>query len=166
MEGLGKGREPAKPLEGEADDADPLVPLESSAVREEAPQEGGRLIVVSNRAPADDPAKNAGGLVVALLDFVAKSGGLWFGTSGQTVEEATDELHERKFDGYTRLTFDLTHEEQENYYFGYANSVLWPLFHGRSDLLAIRAGYEEAYKSVNERLAKMIAERVRPDDTI
>ena len=140
--------------------------LESGATRPAGREGEGRLVVVSNRAPADDPAKNAGGLVVALLDFVAKSGGLWFGTSGRTVDEASDKLHETEFDGYTRLTFDLTHEEEENYYFGYANSVLWPLFHGRSDLLAIRAGYEETYKQVNERLARLIAERVRPEDTI
>ena len=144
-------------------------PLQSSGVRSRPAKpsgDTGRLIVVSNRAPADDPSKNAGGLVVALLDFISSSNGLWFGTSGKEVSEATDELHEKQFEGFTRYTFDLTHEEQENYYEGYANSVLWPLFHGRSDLLAIRAGYEDSYKRVNERLAKMIAQHVRPDDTI
>ena len=145
-----------------------LEPLQSQVLREEpGPDAGeGRLVIVSNRAPADDPAKNAGGLVVALLDFVASSGGLWFGTSGRTISEPSEEVHETQFDGYTRLTIDLTDDEQDNYYFGYANSVLWPLFHGRSDLLSIRAGYEDYYKRVNERMAKIIAERVRPNDTI
>ena len=148
------------------DIAGDIEPVRSRAVRPEAPGGEGRLIVVSNRAPADDPGKNAGGLVVALLDFVSSSGGLWFGTSGETVAEPSEDLHERRFEGFTRLTFDLTREEQEEYYEGYANSVLWPLFHGRSDLLAIRAGYEDTYKRVNERLAKMIARHARPEDTI
>ena len=157
----------------DAQSVDPLElkgfdPLRSHVVyeRPEPTNEGGRLIIVSNRAPADDPAKNAGGLVVALLDFVSSSDGLWFGTSGDTVAEASDEVHEKRFDGYTRLTIDLSEKEQEGYYFGYANSVLWPLFHGRSDLLSIRAGYEETYKAVNQRMARIIADYARPEDTI
>jgi trehalose 6-phosphate synthase len=124
-----------------------------------------RLIVVSNRVPLDGPG--SGGLVVALHEaLLAEEEGVWVGSADADGDPpSTFEEHD---DGspYTKLTFGLTEEDQQNYYLGYANSVLWPLCHRRSDLIAYESGFHEAYRRVNERLATMLAEIVRPDDRL
>ncbi|WP_249218916.1 trehalose-6-phosphate synthase [Loktanella sp. SALINAS62] len=124
----------------------------------------GRLIVVSNRVPSDGPP--SGGLVVALHDCLKHNGGVWFGTSGDIVEDPEDSFAELSGDGYKMRTFDLSPAEQQGYYLGYANSVLWPLCHRRADLMALNAGDYDVYDSVNRRLARMMAPELRPDDHI
>lgn len=124
----------------------------------------GRLIVVSNRVPSDGPP--SGGLVVALHDCLAEEGGLWVGTSGKTTEQASDTLTDVPGDGYSMKTFDLTPEEHQGYYLNYANSVLWPLCHRRSDLLELKPGAFAAYEGVNRRLARMLAKLCQPGDRI
>ncbi len=122
-----------------------------------------RLVVISNRLPLGD--NPSGGLVVALNAALA-GGGLWIGNSGETAETPVTELTEHTGAPFDRLSFDLTPQEHADYYLGFANSVLWPLCHGRTDLLDLRAEYLEAYRHVNRRVAKMIAEVVRSGDTI
>ncbi|TQS71291.1 trehalose-6-phosphate synthase [Rhodobacteraceae bacterium] len=124
----------------------------------------GRLICVSNRIPSGP--NPSGGLVVALHDTLLETGGIWIGTSGKLAETAGNALHEVEGGPFRRMAFDLTEQEQENYYFGFSNQVLWPLFHGRTDLMEIHAEYLSAYKDVNRRLAKMLIDVIEPDDRI
>jgi trehalose 6-phosphate synthase len=131
------------------------------------PRRAGRLIVVSNRIPREDDVP-AGGLVFALHDALSETGGLWIGAADPT-REAPDGLQEiGKGSGgaYTRKLFSLTEAEHRGYYLGYANSVLWPLFHHRSDLLSFEDGDFEAYAAVNARVARAIAAEAGPDDLI
>ena len=44
-------------------------------------------------------------------------------------------------------TVPLTPDEYAGYYLGYANSVLWPVFHNRLDLAQFEAGYFDSYVS-------------------
>ena len=123
----------------------------------------GRLIVVSNRIPKGGVP--AGGLVFALHEALQEAGGLWIGAADPT-EVAEGGLTNIGRGDYERWTFPLTHDEHRRYYLGYANSVLWPLFHHRADLLDIEEGDFDAYARVNARVAKHIAEIARPDDLI
>nr|WP_272911679.1 trehalose-6-phosphate synthase [Loktanella sp. M215] len=95
-----------------------------------------------------------------------EDGGIWYGTSGQIAELENDEFRDVPGDGYDMRTFDLTQEEHDGYYLGYANSVLWPLCHRRADLMALNAGDFETYMGVNRRLARMMAEHLQPDDMV
>ncbi|MGR3542385.1 MAG: trehalose-6-phosphate synthase, partial [Hasllibacter sp.] len=122
-----------------------------------------RLIVVSNRLPlGDDPS---GGLVVAVREAL-KDGGVWVGNSGKPVEVVEEKLTDHPGAPFDRLSFDITHEEHENYYAGFANSVLWPLCHGRVDLMRMRPDYPSAYRRVNRRIARLIAGIVKDGDRI
>ena len=56
--------------------------------------------------------------------------------------------------------------EYDGYYLGYANSVLWPVFHNRLDLAQFEAGFFEQYVDVNRRLAGLLQPMLRPDDVI
>jgi len=122
-----------------------------------------RLIVVSNRLPGG--GKPSGGLVVALHDAIADRGGIWIGAHPET-GEASDTFEEVETTPYRKLAFRLTEEEQENYYLGFANSVLWPLCHRRGDLVDLQSEYERDYIAVNRRLARLIADMVEEEDIL
>ncbi len=122
-----------------------------------------RLIAVSNRIPTGPHP--SGGLVVALKDALAASGGIWIGAHPDT-GTGKEPLERIEGGGSTRLAFRLTEEEVADYYLGYANSVLWPLCHRRVDLVELTAAYESCYRAVNARVARMIASVARPDDVI
>jgi trehalose 6-phosphate synthase len=127
-----------------------------------------RLIVVSNRvsAPKDPAAGSAGGLAMALSAALRKYDGLWFGWSGETVEQFTGELNIEDRAGVTVATVDLEPQDVDEYYNGYANKTLWPLFHHRVDLTAYERSYGEGYERTNRRFAEVLKPLIQPDDII
>ncbi len=128
-----------------------------------------RLIVVSNRVSVPNPlgAKGAqGGLAVALNAALNEHRGVWFGWSGQEVEEFTGHLDMQRNDGITTATIDLEPQDIEEYYNGYANRTLWPLFHYRIDLTEYDRNFGEGYERVNERFADSLLPLIEPDDLV
>ncbi|MEM1301116.1 MAG: trehalose-6-phosphate synthase [Pseudomonadota bacterium] len=126
--------------------------------------QSGRLIVVSNRIPTDETP--SGGLVVALHEALTDRGGIWIGSSGGPQDTPREGLTQIATGAYDRYAFDLSAQEYEQYYLGYANSVLWPLFHRRADLIDVQPGMVEGYMGVNARLARLVAEVAAPGDLI
>ncbi len=127
-----------------------------------------RLIVVSNRvsAPTDAAAGSVGGLAMALSAALRKYHGLWFGWSGETVDTFTGELKVEDRAGVSAGLVDLEAQDVDEYYNGYANKTLWPLFHHRVDLTAYERSYGEGYERVNRRFAEVLAPLIEPDDII
>ncbi len=121
-----------------------------------------KTIVVSNRVPTDE--RTSGGLVVALHDALAE-GGIWIGAHPDPGDPSEGLTPVPGSDG-RRMTFRLSEEDMANYYLGYANSVLWPICHRRADLVDMPKSFEEAYRSVNARVARLIADIAEPDDLI
>jgi trehalose 6-phosphate synthase len=123
----------------------------------------GRVVLVSNRVSDLRKSAQAGGLAVALAHVMRTRPALWFGWDGETrPPEDTDAVRQ---DGRI-ATVPLSPTEYERYYLGYANSVLWPVFHGRLDLAQFEAGYFEQYIGVNRRLAAQLQPMLRPDDLV
>jgi trehalose 6-phosphate synthase len=128
-----------------------------------------RLIVISNRvsAPRADSATGAqGGLAVALAAALQDHRGLWFGWSGEKVEEFTGHIDLQRHDGVTTATIDLEEQDVDEYYNGYANRTLWPLFHYRIDLAEYDRSFAGGYERVNERFAETVAPLIEPDDLV
>lgn len=128
-----------------------------------------RVVLVSNRVLDPAAAAQAGGVAVALADVLREHDGLWFGWNGRTVGEEADlpaEAEVQKHEGMVTATSPLLQSEYDGYYLGYANSVLWPVFHNRLDLARIGGGYYSSYMQVNRRLAHALKPLLRPDDTI
>ncbi|QIL81906.1 alpha,alpha-trehalose-phosphate synthase (UDP-forming) [Diaphorobacter sp. HDW4A] len=128
----------------------------------------GRLVVVSNRL-ADPRKPAAGGLAVALGESLQRTGGLWFGWSGNIIDEPGDgesRLHTRSSGKVTLATVDLNRSDYESYYEGYANSVLWPVFHYRLDLANFNTRYLAGYRRVNQLFARKLKPLLRDDDII
>ncbi|PZU16006.1 MAG: trehalose-6-phosphate synthase [Citromicrobium sp.] len=124
---------------------------------------------MSNRVAAPN-ARGAGGaqggLAGALLGALKSRGGLWFGWSGETAEAPSDEPALSTEDGVTFATVDLSPAEVADYYEGYANSTLWPLFHYRLDLAQYERDTGIGYEAVNERFADCVSPLLRPDDVV
>jgi len=128
-----------------------------------------RLIVISNRVnpPSEDEGEGTvGGLAMALAAALREYQGIWFGWSGNTIERFTKELAVRRVSGVTVATVDLEEQDVQEYYNGYANKTLWPLFHQRIDLTAYERSFGQGYDRVNHRFAETIAPLIAPDDMI
>src|SRR5690606_1185219 len=111
-----------------------------------------RLVVVSNRValPAQVKSGSAGGLSVAVLAALRQRGGIWFGWSGEVSPTAEAEPETFDVGRVTFATVDLTPQDHEEYYNGFANRVLWPLFHYRPGLTDYNRRYRIGYRRVNE----------------
>lgn len=137
---------------------------------------GRRLVLASNRLPIVldrerdgwrlSPA--SGGLVTALAPVLEHESGLWIGWSGTDDNEGVEEtlaaanVHSL----YSLIPILLTTEEKNNFYFGFSNEILWPLFHDLQSRCNFDAAYWESYQRVNRKYAEAIARHARSDDFI
>lgn len=128
-----------------------------------------RLIVVSNRvsvAKGRGAAGAQGGLAVAMAGALRNRGGMWFGWSGKETEEFTGQLTMERVSDVTTATIDLEPQDIDEYYNGYANRTIWPLFHYRMDLAEYSNEFGRGYERVNERFANSLLPLVEPDDIV
>ena len=128
-----------------------------------------RLIVISNRVSTPKPRSangSQGGLAVALAAALREYRGLWFGWSGEKTDEYTGQINLHREDGVTTATIDLDEQDVDEYYNGYANRTLWPLFHYRIDLAEYDRSFGAGYERVNERFAETVTPLIEPDDLI
>jgi len=155
--------------------ASPLTP-HSGQVRRRGT---GRLVVASNRLPVSlertdggawraQPA--AGGLVTALDPVMRRRGGLWLGwpgVAGAGDQALSEALARTAGDPPCPLqAVDLDAREQEAFYLGFCNQVLWPAFHGFPARIRSEASWWEAYRAVNRRFARTLHGLARWDDLV
>ena len=140
---------------------------------EESAEQGGQpvkgsamkpIVIVSNRIPGKRPS--AGGLAVALKKVLSERQGFWFGWSGNYCAEPTRTIEFEKIDGLQIAGLDIPEDDYKGYYEGFSNSVLWPAFHHRLDLIKISAEDYSAYKRVNRSFAEALIDEITPDHTI
>src|SRR4051812_41933553 len=128
-----------------------------------------RLIVISNRVSVPkgrDGSGAQGGLAPALEAALRESRGIWFGWSGEKADEFTGHIDLQRVDGVTTATIDLEEQDVDEYYNGYANRTLWPLFHYRIDLAEYDRSFGSGYERVNERFAETVAPLIEADDLV
>src|SRR6516164_7477966 len=134
------------------------------------------LIIVSNRLPfALDSAGEdlwtvtpaVGGLVSAVEPVLRERGGTWIGWPGTAGEIPNEPLAKATRDaGYNVVPVALSETERDEFYYGYSNEVIWPLFHDLQNFCNFESAYWQAYKQVNERYAEAIIRNARSDDFI
>jgi trehalose 6-phosphate synthase len=121
---------------------------------DDKPWDGTGVVIVANRLPVEQRpdgtlGRSPGGLASALA-AVASEGTHWIGWAGADADDADlgDEyLHH----------VALRPREVDDYYHGFANSLLWPLFHGRLRQPEMNRSWWRAYQTVNERYAQAVA---------
>ena len=142
-----------------------------------------RLLIISNRLPfAIDRTgdkvtvrQSSGGLVSAIKSYFEKKGPetntyserIWVG-SMDAAEEDWKEV--QKMDAadkdFNIIPVFPDEEVYEDYYNGFSNSTLWPLFHYFPSLVENKKEYFEAYKKINQFFADKILAILEPDDVI
>jgi trehalose 6-phosphate synthase len=127
-----------------------------------------RLIVISNRvsAPTGSHSGAQGGLAVALSAALKAYKGIWLGWSGEQTDRFTGDINFQRAFGVTTATIDLEEQDVDEYYNGYANRTLWPLFHYRIDIAEYERGFAGGYQRVNERFADTFRPLIQEDDAV
>jgi trehalose 6-phosphate synthase len=129
------------------------------------------FVVVANRLPVDITVeddgslsweRSPGGLVTALAPIMQKNGGAWVGWSGKAGLE-----HEPfDADGIHVSPVTLSEREIADYYEGFSNGTLWPLYHDVIVPPEFHRNWWNAYVAVNRRFAAAAAEAVAPGGTV
>jgi len=133
----------------------------------------GRLFVVSNREPYTHVQKGksievnvpASGLVTALEPVLCACGGTWVAHGSGDADTETVDSHDRLLvppddPHYTLRRVWLTKEEEEGYYYGFANEGLWPLCHIAHTRPLFRASDWNHYQEVNRKFAEALLEEM------
>jgi trehalose 6-phosphate synthase/phosphatase len=136
-----------------------------------------RLIIVSNRLPVKVTKRKSrlvfqstiGGLATGLASFYKNQDGVWIGWPGLSAERLTKsgkaEVRSELAKEDCHPVF-LTRNEIENYYYGFSNRTIWPLFHYFTQHTRYDNGLWRAYKRVNETFCSAVLEIANPKDTI
>ena len=136
-----------------------------------------RTIIVSNRLPLQIQIDNdklntvpsVGGLATGMKSVHEDGNGLWIGWSGLTEEELNPELSKKVEEAVSKqqcATVPLTQNDIDNYYLGFSNKTLWPLFHYFMEYTEFEKSQWDSYQSVNQKFANVVLEHVEDGDTI
>jgi trehalose 6-phosphate synthase/phosphatase len=133
-----------------------------------------KTIIVSNRLPIKiaevdgryELSPSEGGLATGLGSIYKKGENVWIGWPGLEVpterqEEVTKQLAELNL-----IPVFLTTEEINQYYEGFSNEVLWPVFHYMVTYAHFEQSYWDFYQSVNKKFADVVIDYVVDGDTI
>lgn len=140
----------------------------------------GRLIVVSNRLPFTITeaggelhfTEATGGLVTGMKSYLAGAAeprrqSLWVGWPGSTLPpEIQDAVRARSRTEANALPVFLTADAMEQFYHGFCNKTIWPLFHYFAVYTSYVEEQWEQYCLVNQHFCDVIAETARPGDVI
>jgi len=107
-----------------------------------------------------------GGLAVGLLAAMRARGGLWFGWSGELTEDEPAATKCTRRAGVEYAVTNMRRDLFQDYYFGFANGVLWPLFHYFLETFHYNDAYYDAYLEANRFLAGRLKQLLQPGDLL
>ncbi|HBG04725.1 MAG: trehalose-6-phosphate synthase [Geobacteraceae bacterium GWC2_58_44] len=140
---------------------------------------GERIIVVSNREPYIHNKKGdrievhrpASGLVTAVEPVMRACSGTWIAHGSGTADRETVDRQDRvrvppEHPDYTLRRIWLTKEEENGYYYGFANEGLWPLCHIAHVRPIFRSSDWKQYVAINQRFADAVVKEADSDDPV
>ena len=136
-----------------------------------------KLLTISNRLPVTVAKKDerlefqpsVGGLATGLASFYESRRSAWVGWPGiapPKINEADKKKITRRLAEKHCHPVFLSRYEVENYYHGFANKTIWPLFHYFPLYSVRRKAYWTAYERVNEKFCDVVTEIAEPGDVI
>lgn len=141
-----------------------------------------RLIIISNRLPfsldkCGEEVKirqSSGGLVSALKGYFEQSSTngtdfsekIWVGSCDFSEKDWNENKDNLQTTDFSIEPVFIGNELYSDYYNGFSNSTIWPLFHYFPSLTQFEKEHFEAYCKVNEMFANIINEIVKPGDVI
>ena len=123
-----------------------------------------RIFIISNRVATPHAGLHAGGLEVVLKATLKSHPCVWMGWSGEIKPHPKTRTIQQGANSF--IVSDLRQEDFDEYYNGFANSVLWPILHYRLDLAEFSRRDLSGYMRVNEHFADEMAKVLKPDDIV
>ncbi|WP_369723612.1 trehalose-6-phosphate synthase [Bradyrhizobium sp. LLZ17] len=140
---------------------------------------GAEVLVVSNRESYIHNRSNGGivvqrpasGLVSALEPIMRACGGTWIAHGSGSADRDTVDENDRirvpeGAPAYALRRVWLSEDEQDGYYYGFANEGLWPLCHIVFVRPAFRIGDWRMYREINQRFADAVVAEARTEDPV
>ncbi len=136
-----------------------------------------RLIIVSNRLPVKISRRkgkinvepSVGGLATGMRSFYKTHDSLWFGWPGinrcKSSSDKESNIDKRLLQEKCKPVY-LSQHDINNYYYGFSNKTLWPLFHYFNQYTVYRDDFWYSYKKVNKIFAEEITKEIKKDDII
>ncbi|NLL53229.1 MAG: bifunctional alpha,alpha-trehalose-phosphate synthase (UDP-forming)/trehalose-phosphatase [Peptococcaceae bacterium] len=137
-----------------------------------------KIIIISNRLPVTvkrnsqglEYYKSIGGLATGLKSYHQQADSIWVGWPGIANEEMNDRekkiIQKELRKDYQCLPVFLFSEEIDQYYNGFCNKTIWPLFHYFTSKTQYEIETWEAYKQVNEKFFKAVEAVIESNDII
>jgi len=135
------------------------------------------LIIVSNRLPVSVTKRtnqlrfqpSVGGLATGLSSFRKSHQGQWVGWPGIATDKISEQQKQQILNNLKEQnchSIFLSMKDIQNFYHGFCNKTIWPLFHYFSLYTVYENRYWQAYKQVNEAFCDAIVKIAEPDDQI
>jgi trehalose 6-phosphate synthase/phosphatase len=137
---------------------------------------GDRLIFVSNRLPITIEKRrgefffrqSVGGLATGLGSFYQSYDSEWVGWSGMTPDSVSakdrEVIETRLKEEYRNVPLFLSKTDIKNFYHGFCNKTIWPLFHYFPNYTVYEQKYWESYRKANELFLRTVEEIADPED--
>jgi trehalose 6-phosphate synthase/phosphatase len=137
-----------------------------------------KTIFVSNRLPVTirhgedglEFSPSIGGLATGLKSVHDEGDSLWLGWCGLSEEQLTPqnrvELEQRLTEDFHSTPVFLSEDDLENYYYGFCNRTIWPLFHYFVNHAEYDHDQWRCYREVNHKFFDKLAELINPGDTV
>ncbi|KGM40050.1 alpha,alpha-trehalose-phosphate synthase [Aquabacterium sp. NJ1] len=140
---------------------------------------GDQLIVVSNREPYIHEKgpdgivvkRPASGLVTAVEPVMRACSGTWIAHGSGSADALVVDAHDRvsvppESNEYQLRRIWMTPEEEQGYYYGFANEGMWPLCHVAHVRPVFRESDWEAYRAINQRFADAVVAEAKGEDPV
>ncbi len=135
-----------------------------------------KIVLVSNRLPITlsrrggsiNLQSSVGGLARSLDVIRGRFKVVWVGWPGLPEEDLAD-MEEELGGKLTEVGLNPVHlprQEVQNYYYGYCNRTIWPLFHYFPEYTVNEEKFWKSYVRVNERFRKAVEDVVEPGDIV
>lgn len=133
-----------------------------------------KTIIVSNRLPVKitkvenefELKVSEGGLATGLGSIYKNGDNIWIGWAGLEVAEEEEKEVSQILSKENLSPVFLTDKEIQNYYEGFSNETLWPIFHYMSTYAQYEKEYWDDYVAVNQKFKKAILAVANPTDII
>lgn len=135
----------------------------------------GKTIIVSNRLPVriiqEDNSfyymPSEGGLATGLSSIYKEGDNMWVGWPGQNVKKEEDKLQIKKdLKEENMIPVFLSKKLIENFYEGFSNDTIWPIFHYFLQYANFEASLFDAYVEANKIFCNTVLSVANDDDTI
>lgn len=137
-----------------------------------------QVLIVSNRLPVSvkkvdgklEFYPSLGGLATGLSSYVRDRKSIWIGWPGIANEEVTErekQLIAKELAKHKCRPVFLSKHQIDDFYNGYSNGVLWPIFHTMAMAKGVeQARYWKAYRTVNQLFADTVLSLASDDSVI